>query len=264
MSARHILAIVVVAVAVTVLAPSVVRADLAVTNLRVGSDPAADPAMTVFPPGTRSAYARFDYEDASNHRLGVTVLLHGGIVGFASRDRYDGKGSASVEISGASVLRNVTNEVVEAGRTARSNAEKAATQSYGLAEYLIQVQAGLNRVDSAVVVLEGVGPQHVDAAQLARVVTASAATHRLLERAVRAADDPRKREIAASMDQPLEDLVTAAQALFASAQEATSVPLPVSGSAWDYVVSVSVDGSPALTTEFVVSGYRILAPAVQK
>lgn len=252
------------AAAVLLALPGVARAGVSVTNLRVGRDQAADPAATVFAPGTESVFARFDYDETSNTRIGVSVMLRGGIVGHSSQGRYSGKGSEAVEISGTGVLRNITAELVEAGGAARSNAQKAATQSFGMTEYLIQVQAGLNRVDSAVVVLDGVPPRYVDATRLKQIKAASKATHRLIERAVRAVDDPQKREIAEAMDEPLGQLVTAARALSESAQSAQNVPLPESGQEWEYVVSVSVEGSPALTTEFIVSGYRVFAPLVQK
>lgn len=162
------------------------------------------------------------------------------------------------------MYRSVSAEIVQAARTARTNAEKAATQSFGLAEYLIQVEAGLNRVDSALVVVRGIDSAAVDDELLDTIEEASEATRDLLERAAGASDDPQRRELAAAMDEPLGEMVVAAMDLSTAASEASDVPLPLSNGVWQYVVSVSVDGSPALTTEFEVAGAAIFIPSVSK
>jgi hypothetical protein len=246
------------------LAPGLAWANLAVTNLSVGRDAGDAPGATRFPPGTRSVFARFDYADASDHQIGLLVMVHGGVIGFGTSGRYNGSGSESVEISGSGVFRSVSAEVVQAARTARTNAEKAATQQFGLAEYLIQVEAGLNRVNSALVVLRGIDSPTVDQALLGSLEDASRMTYSLLERAARAGDDQQRREYAAAMDEPLGELMTSALALSAAADGAADVPLPASDGVWQYVVSVSVDGSPALTTEFEVTGVSIYVPSVSK
>ena len=86
----------------------------------------------------------------------------------------------------------------------------------------------------------------------------------LLNRAANASDDQKRKELAAAMAAPLDELVAAAEQQSTEAGETHDVPLPVSGDVWQYVVSVSIGGTPALTTEFEIAGSAIYAPVVSK
>jgi len=250
--------------AAVLLVPGLARADVGVTNLRMGRDYSADPSTSRFAPGINSVWARFDYLEASNHQIGLTVMVHGGLVGYGTALPLAGSGSESVEITGDAVLRSVSAEAADSAKAARSNADKAATQTYGTVEYLIQVEAGLNRVDSALIVVHGIESSQIDEEILAAMEVASDETRTLLDRAANASDDQRRKELAAAMERPLGDLVSASEQLSTAAGEAHDVPLSVSGDVWQYVVRISVDGTPALTTEFDIAGSTIYAPYISK
>lgn len=240
------------------------RAEVGVSRLRVGATADVSEPLAVFPPGIQRVFARFDYAEASGQRIGLDVTGYGGVVVQQTSRRYEGEGSDVAEIDGTDVLLRLTSELVRSAESARSSARQAATQQFGVLEYLNGVQAGVVRMGTVVTMLESVRAPEVDRDDLAELRRIEAQVSDLVARAMRAGDDEQRKQLAARMAQPLEQAVGLANGLDGAAGGAVDVPLPVSGSAWQYVVRVSVDGNPAASTEFAVDGGQVLLPSLSR
>jgi hypothetical protein len=261
---RTVLAAALMAV-VAAATPRAAMADVSVSNLRVGVDAAVSDTMAAVPVGVRAVYARFDYRSAAGERATLDVTAYGGVLVFSSGERLAGTGSLATRISGEEMLAGLTAELTAAVQNARSNARNAATRELGTEEYLNSVQAGLVRLDSALTVLAAVSPSPVSSADVASLKRLGAQLTDLVVRAQRAPAGQQRKDLAARMEPLFVQAADISSRIGASAAAFGGlVPLPASGSAWQYVVRVAVDGSPADSVEFIVAGSRVLLPSVSR
>jgi len=261
---RTVLAAALMAV-VAAATPRAAMADVSITNLRVGVDAAVTDTMPAVPVGFRAMYARYDYRGAAGERATLDVTAYGGVLVFSSGERLTGTGSIATRISGQEMLASLTAELTAAVQSARSNARNAATRDLGAEEYLNGVQAGLIRVDSALTVLAVVSPSPVSSADIASLKRLGSQLTDLVVRAQRAPAGQQRKDLAARMEPLFVQAADVSGRVGASAAAFDGpVPLPASRSAWQYVVRVSVDGSPAASVEFTVAGSRALLPSVSR
>jgi len=237
--------------------------------LRVLRAPDAGAGTYLFPPGTRRVWVTFRYEEAAGERVGLSVTGRGGIGVFASEDRYNGSGTASIEVSGAAIYRGLAAQLEAALRQAQEGAQEAATQSAGVHEHLLSAQAGLLQAGSAMGLLGGADLSDDDGRRLsgARAAAAEAGTLARQAIALPLSDTAGKRVLAGQMGRPLATAVTAASGLSASAAGAGETTIPSTGidERSAYTVQVSVGASPAASAEFVVyRGDRVYLPRTER
>jgi len=240
------------------------RADIAVSGLRVGLDERAETARDWFPVGTQAVFVTFDYREAAGQRVALDVTAYGGVVVHARSRNLSGSGTETSRLDGADAFRHLAAQLQEAAQSARSSARSAASQEFGVVEYLSGVQAGVVRMGNVVDVMAAVRAPVVSRADLEELRQIERQVGDLVVRAQRAATDQQRKQLAERMAQPLERAVAIAGHIVSLAAQATGVPLPVSGGGWEYVVRVSVNGSPADTTEFVVDGGLVMLPTLSR
>jgi hypothetical protein len=163
------------------------------------------------------------------------------------------------------VLEGLIEQLAAAIQSGRASARNAATFDLGAEEYLSGVQASLVRMDCALTVVSAVSPSPVSGADVALLKQLGIRLTDLVARAQRAPAGAQRRDLAARMDPLFQQADEISMRVGASAAAFRGrVPWPASGSAWQYVVRVSVDGSPADSVEFAVRGSRALLPAVSR
>lgn len=261
---RHCMSIVALWIGLVAAWPQPARAQVAVSNLRVGTDPAVSTARSTVPIGTRTLYAAYDFSQADGNRVALDVTAYGGVVVFSASERLRANGTRTVAIDGTSVLGRLTAELVATAQAARGSARDAAAREFGTEEYLGAVQAAVIRLGHVRTVLAAVRTPFLRPADLDTLADLETQVNDLAERARRAASDEQRRLLAGRMDAPLEEAVAVAVRLSSSASEARGVGLPVSGQAWQYVVLLSVDGSPADSVEFMVDGSSLWLPTTSR
>jgi hypothetical protein len=238
--------------------PGIAAAEVRVKALKVTAAPGG-PAVTRFQPGTKTVYATFDYEGAVNHKVGVMVTARGGLSVFESARRYTGGGSDTVPIDGTTVTHALATGIAEAARAAQADAERAATQPFGVQEYLQAVEQDLMLADAAVVLLSAAPIGDVNVGRLDSVRLAANDVTLLVNAALGLppSDVARKRELATQMAPHAAEMAANADQLDRSVQRLTDLPIPETGNAphATYTVQVRVTDLdyPADSAEFSVA-----------
>jgi hypothetical protein len=223
---------VVAAIAIALLAwrPDPAAAEVRIKSLDVSPSPGGA-AASRFEPGTRTVYATYRYEGAVNHRIALVLTARGGLQVFESAKRYTGDGSDTVAIDGTSVTRALATELAEAARQADVNAGHAATQAFGVQEYLQMVKQDLVHADAAMELLDKAPLGAVNTGRLQATRTAAVEVADLVDRALALppADIDKKRDLAVAMDPALADMVANADQLDSSVSRLTDLPIPTTG-----------------------------------
>jgi hypothetical protein len=237
-------------------------------HLRLGQSPQAQPTVDVFPADVRSAFARFDYRDASNDRIAVVASWRGMDL-YRGERRYTGGGSDAMEIAGTAIYQRLTLVLADAAQQGRADARLAAIQPHGTNDYLLSVQASLFRASTALELLGRTRPGRDDSLRIvaARRAVGDAAT--LIGRAVDLPEDEpeEKRALAEQADAPLGRLVTVATELKGTAAAKANLAIPGTGVSEhaSYVVQLEVNDNPVASTEFwVARPARIYLPTASK
>lgn len=234
-----------------------VAAEVRVGGLRLGLAPDVPVTQHRFPPGTQLIYAVFAYSGAADHEISAVVTGRSGLNLFESSQRYSGDGTDSFAISGTAITRALTDELLASARAARADAQRAATQAFGVQEYLLAIHSSLLRMGYAVDLLAGAELGPGGTGLLEETSTAVAEATELVRRAISVptGEEPRKRALAGEMDAPLATAVQSTGELAQLAGRMTDLPIPESGadSRSAYTVQVQVAGFPAAAAEFVVA-----------
>ncbi len=233
-------------------------AEVRLRDLRVSAEPGG-PQVERFDPGIRTVYATFGYQEASNHRVGVSLVARGGLTVFEAAQRYTGTGTATVAIEGTTVVHELASGLEEAALAAQANADKAATQEHGVQEYLAAVQGDLLTVEAAVGLLTTVPLGDANGGRLQAIAAVNAEALRTVRRALGwpASDVDRKRAAAEELRLPLQEMVGHAGQLQRSVTRSTDLPIPETGldpkAAYTLQVRVTDQQYLVLSTEFRVA-----------
>lgn len=237
-------------------------------HLRLGQNAQAQPTLDVFPEDTRSVFARFDYQGASNDRIAVVASWRGMDL-FRGEKRYTGAGSDTAELTGSAIYQRLTNVLYDAAQQARADAQLAASQPYGTNDYLLSVQASLFRMSGALELLGRAKPGRDDVARVRAAVRTTAQATDLVTRAVDLPEDEleEKRTLAARADAPLGQIIQQASELKAGAAAKTGILVPGTGVSKhaSYVLQLEVNNNPVASTEFWVKrDLRIYLPTASQ
>ena len=239
-------------------------AEVTVSNLRLGTDPMVAVARSIVPIGTRTVYARYDFREAVGNRVTLDVSAYGGVVVSSASERLSASGNRTVAFTGDSMLRQLAAELLATAQSTRGSARDAATREFGTQEYLGVVQAGVVRLGNVRTIMTSVRTPAVSSSDMEALEVLEAQVSDLVSRALRAATDEQRRQLAGRMDEPLAEAVGMASRLVRAVADVRDVGLPVSGEAWQYVVLLSVDGSPADSVEFMVDGSSLWLPTTSR
>ncbi|MEO8082372.1 MAG: hypothetical protein ABI780_00975 [Ardenticatenales bacterium] len=232
-----------------------------------GTEPSAEPVL--FDAGTRAVFAHFSYEEAADQSIGVLVKGRGGVTCFSHTAKYNGNGSVSIEISGATAYAVLTAGLNGDARDAKQSAKQAAERSVGVQEFLRAAEAAVLRLQWTVDLLGNVVLPPEPTKRVDEIVTRLEQARSILSRAIElpADDVTGKQGRAAQVDTMLGDVVLASATLSEEAPSMTDLALPRSGhaAADAFVVQLEIDGDIAASAEFWVWGpARIYLPQVSK
>lgn len=231
--------------------------EVRVRNLRLASEAGAETGRYRFDKGTTELYAIFDYSGADSHEFGVVVTGRGGLDVSRHTRSYSGAGTESIKVDGSQVTRTLAGQTEEAARAAREDARLAAVQPFGVQEYLFAVRGSLLRIGLCLDLLEGSGLGEAARGQMASLRQVAAEAGELADKAIRLpmAEQKRKQELAAMMDEPLTQCVATTAALRNHTESLSDLPIPETSphprSA--YAVQLQVGGLPAGVAEFLVT-----------
>ncbi len=252
---------VVLGVVFVALLPRSAAADARVSRLRLGLTPDAHESQQRFPPGTQRIFAVFDFEGAAGEVIGVAVDARGLPDLYRSSAKpYTGDGTDSEPISGTVITQALAGELAESARAAQRDAQLAATQSFGVQEYLLSAHMSLLRMGYAGDLLERAELGRDGAALLDRIGMVADEASQLVRRAVSLpmSELDGKRSLASEMAEPLAEAVTEAERLSEAAGRLTDLPIPETGpdSRAAYAVQLQVGGNPAIVAEFLIARSR--------
>jgi hypothetical protein len=237
--------------------PAQAPSDVAIGNLRLLDEPDGDTPMDRFLPGTRVIYAVFDYAGADGHEIGLSVTGRGALNVFDHTGRYEGEGTESLAIDGTRITQALASELDESAQAARDDTRRAASQPFGVQEYLLAAHGSLLRVGYALDLLEGAELGTTGPTLLADVRAETDASRELVHEAIRvpAAEMERKRELARDADYALVQNANLAGQLTRMVDGLSGLPLPETGPDWRfaYAVQLQVRGLPVGVQEFLVS-----------
>ncbi|MCC7019576.1 MAG: hypothetical protein IT332_07470 [Ardenticatenales bacterium] len=234
----------------------------------VPTSPATAEAV-LFDEGTRHVYARFAYEQAADQEIRVVVKGRGGVTVFGHGARYNGDGTATIDIDGTAVYGVLAGALSADARDAKQSAKQAAERSVGVQEYLRSAEAAVLRLVWTAELLGNVDLPPAPAAEVAEIDGSLRDAILILARAIELPPDDvaGKQRRAAQVDTMLGEVVRASTDLSAQAAQLRDLPLPSTGHhATDtFVVQVEVAGDIAVTAEFWVWGpARIQLPVLSK
>jgi|GEM_PF-3015929 hypothetical protein len=247
------LLVIVLAGAAALLVVGPVLAQVEVGNLAVSASESRDDATTFVPVGTTSVYVLFDYENAANHRIGVTIEGFGIDNILTVSDRYNGTGQGVVEITGTQIYQSLTESMVRQAEAVQGNVKKAVDQELGRIDYLQSVQAATYKMGATIALIEKLdlnGAQSGFIDDLRRTVES---LDELVTDALEGGlDDAERKARAEALKAPADDVYAAALALSTDAESASDLAIPPTGSKSGYTVQVTVSSAPADSTEFYV------------
>jgi hypothetical protein len=234
------------------------------------SDTADGPAIERFPENTSLIWVRFDYANASGTAFEVTLSSPSGVPMFARRAEFDGAGSVAWDVSGDAVARGLSARSAEAAVTAADYANRAATQTRGVTEFLATTAFAVSQMETSLGLLARLPLDPTSRGHAQEAAAASAQVRRLLTLASRlpAGDDAGRRDLARQMAAPANDSVTHTAALDAAVGTMAGLPLPPTRSGASerdaHTVAVRINGSPAQTRSLWVFDGTIFLPALAR
>lgn len=247
------------------------------SGIRLGANPEAQPATTVFPEGTRSIYIRLSYEGGTNESISYVVRGRGAIEAFRASRRYQGSGSDTVEVSGSEIYRTLVSTLDESARAGQASAKAGAESGIRgvVLENLNNTHSQVTRMQQAEELLAQVPVTPDRATALKEVAKATRNLAQLSAQAMSLPpDDMAGRQARLSaMAQPFRTAVLAAGQLVQGAGQVRDVAIPGMGvdppdsrnATKAYTLNIEVAGDPADGREFWVNrSYLNHLPAIRK
>lgn len=227
-----------------------------ISDLRLARTPDAAQGSVVFPEDTRELYISFAYTGGTSEAVTFIVTGREGIEAARMTGRYRGDGTATLKLSGADMLRRLSQTLDEAVRAGQANARDAASQAVGTREFLMSTRYHVGRAQQAHDLLSHtqLGP---DLVQPLRVVGERLAVlAALVADALRLPPDEAQamRAAAQKMSAPFAQAADASNRFATGAVQVTAATLPSTGTdpRGAYTLNVEISGDPSNSLEFWV------------
>lgn len=227
-----------------------------ISDLRLARTPDAAQGSVIFPEDTRELFVSFAYAGGTSEPVTFIVIGPGGVEAARLTGRYRGDGTATLKISGADMLRRLSQALDEAVRAGQANARDAAAQAVGPREYLLTTQYHVHRAIQTLDLLNHarLGPDLDPPLRLVgdRLSVLSA----LVGDALRLPPDEIQamRAAAQKMSAPFAQAVGASGSVVTGATPVKDAVLPSTGTdaRRAYTLNVEISGDPSNSLEFWV------------
>ncbi len=234
------------ALTLAVAAPSVVSAITKISEVRVAADEDGTRAGETYfaNAGDRAVHVLFEYTGASRNTRIAVQIIGSSIELFRDEQRFEGDGTATVEISGDAMYSSIADSLTERAAVIRaaSNQIQRATVSAGQLDNDLSTMIGsANQSTIMVPLLETIDDQSMreEIGQLDKILGRLSA---VLEdtRDVPFDDVQQRQAELANASADVEELEQRAEAVSDAVAQLSDLPLPMMGPQWSYDVSVRV------------------------
>jgi len=256
----------IIALAIAAAAPASVALGIAkVGDVRVAGTAAGTGGGEVFtaPEGTESVFALFEYTGASRSDITVRVIANG-IEVFKETTRYDGAGTAAVEITGELIyettletMDTVAREIKRSTEDLTDEDDLTASQAY---QAVTAIESGTNNLLNGLQILESLEISGTGAEALQDLSDAIEATVDEVNRAnaLPYEDIQGRRVVGEEIAPHADEILVALASLEDAVSESSGLALPTTGTDWEFDVSVrtaTASGSTAAgSARFMVTG----------